>query len=92
MMTAKFTNKEEYLQYRKEWKAEYKQLSNEIRENKKDMKDVMRHNEYAGGIQSCLIRQRYEATTMLEQLKDAKAEAQRQYLSDKTKKEELISA
>lgn len=29
-----FTNKEEYLQYRKEWKAKYKELSQTIRDSK----------------------------------------------------------
>ena len=34
MRNLKFTNKEEYLQYRKDWKEEYKQLSETIRDYK----------------------------------------------------------
>ena len=89
MTTVKFTNKEEYLQYRKEWKAKYKILSYEIRETKKDIREVMRNREYAGGLQSSLIRQRAEATAMLEELKESKQEAQRQYLASR---KEMVAA
>ena len=34
MRNAEFKTKEEYLQYRKDWKAEYKELSQTIREKK----------------------------------------------------------
>lgn len=33
-MNTKFTNKQEYLAYRSEWKAQYKQLSQDIRDLK----------------------------------------------------------
>jgi hypothetical protein len=83
MRNPQFKTKEEYLAYRSAWKAEYKQLSYEIRETKKDIRELMRNREYAGGLQSSLIRQRAEATAMLEELKLAKVEAQRQYLAAK---------
>jgi len=87
MRNTTFNSKETYLAYRSEWKAEYKQLSHEIRETKKDIRELMRNREYAGGLQSSLIRQRAEATAMIEELKLAKIEAQRQYLAAKAQKE-----
>lgn len=82
MRNNQFKTKEEYLQYRKEWKTEYKQLSEDIRECKKDIRDMQRNKEYAGGLQSSLVGLRAEATGMLEELKLAKQEAQRQYLAN----------
>ena len=130
MRNLKFNTKEEYLQYRKDWKAEYKQLSQTIREYKWMMKEYNRMwnkamiahgNPYALSWYDTrwydtqvtgqfwnyfhllekenekyqIIRKRYEqgkkwigyyqenATAILEELKEAKLEAQRQYLVSK---------
>ena len=124
MTTAKFTNKEEYLQYRKDWKEEYKQLSQTIREKKWLYKEYSRmwnkamiaHGhpdthwdntiksrsfwEYLDVMQKenpqyVELNKKYtndqkwvelyskQATQMLNELKEAKQEAQRQYLAFK---------
>jgi ClpP class serine protease len=130
MTTAKFTNKEEYLQYRREWKAEYKQLSQTIREKKWLHKEFSRmwnkamiahghpdthwnNNIKSGRFWEYLdvmqkenpqyveLKKKYtndrkwvelyskQATQMIEELKEAKLEAQRQYLASK---EQLVTA
>jgi hypothetical protein len=78
-----FTNKEEYLAYRSNWKAEYKELSNTIRQIKSDIRMTQKNREYAGRMQYTLIKERKAAASMLEDLKLSKAEAQRQYLEQK---------
>lgn len=78
-----FTNKEEYLAYRFAWKAEYKELSNTIRQLKADIRKTQKERSYAGTMQYTLIKERKAARTMLEELKLSKEEAQRQYLKQK---------
>ncbi len=85
-----FNSKETYLAYRSEWKANYKALSQQIRETKIDIKETQRANGYAGSMQYELLKLRKKATAMLEELKLAKQEAQRQYLA--AHKEELVLA
>ena len=77
MTTFKFNSKETYLAYRSEWKANYKSLSQTIRDNK----HTWTH-----------YRLKKQATAMLEELKEAKMEAQRQYLAAKAQKEQLAIA
>ena len=81
MTTFTFNSKETYLAYRSEWKAQYKELSQQIRETKADIKETQRHHEYAGTMQYNLIKLRERATFMIEQHKLSKQEAQRQYLA-----------
>ena len=125
MRNKNFNTKEEYLQYRKDWKEKYKELSQTIREYKWMMKEYDRmwnkawiahgdpyalswHDTRVGGRfwdyfhllekeneKYQIIRKRYlqgkkwidyyqkEATAMLEELKIAKVEAQRQYLESR---------
>lgn len=83
MRNNKFTTKEEYLQYRKEWKAEYKQLSEDIRETKKEILDLQKHKEYAGALQYHKLCQRKLASDMIKELKLAKAESNRLYWESK---------
>lgn len=78
-----FTNKEEYLAYRSAWKAEYKELSQTIRELKANIRETQKNREYAGRMQYALIKERKAARTMLDDLKLSKMEAQRQYLEQK---------
>lgn len=85
-----FNSKETYLAYRSNWKAQYKNLSNEIRQTRADIREAQRNREYAGGMQYAALKLRKQATAMIEELKEAKAEAQRQYLASKEK--ELVMA
>lgn len=101
-MNTKFTTKQEYLTYRSNWKAQYKQLSQDIRDLKfcrafpqanrfNDPKNVERYREIEkrlfNNANTCvewkLEQARSKATQMLEELKEAKVEAQRQYLHAK---------
>jgi len=122
--TFTFTNKEEYLAYRAEWKAKYAEISETIREKKWMQKEYSRAcnkarketegkwPEYYNRIREILkqnpryihLEQKYkndgrwleklrkQATEMLEELKAAKQEAQRQYLAAKATKGELVAA
>jgi len=67
-MNIKFTNKQEYLEYRAAWKAQYDKLSDEIHRNKRTY--------YHNGL-------RVKATAMLEERIQSKVEANRQYLEAK---------
>lgn len=77
MRNIQFNSKETYLAYRSEWKAEYKRLSKEIREERIQIRSQR-------GIESIqywyLKGLREQATAMLEERKASKVEAQRQYL------------
>lgn len=117
MRNPKFTTKEEYLQYRKDWKEEYMALSQTIRErkwlhsrycsiaNKANLEVGMNYqniNKYFNyikmlseeDVQYKEIRAKQNwrisketlslnATIMLQELKDAKIEANRQYLASR---------
>lgn len=120
MRNPKFTTKEEYLQYRKDWKKEYMVLSQMIRDYKtirnlrnkecnkamqmiggmlnydnvnkyfKYVEQNIKENFYLQslidkykGKKTWLEKQRKEANKMMEELKDAKIEANRQYLASK---------
>lgn len=78
-----FNSKETYLAYRSEWKAKYKHISQIIRELKQDIREAQRNRQYAGAMQNDLRAWRETATQMLEELKLAKQEAQRQYLASR---------
>jgi hypothetical protein len=112
-----FTNKEEYLAYRSNWKAEYKALSQTIRERKwlhsrystiankanlevgTDYPNINKYFDYIKMLsdedtkyKEIRAKQNWRiskeklsltATVMLQELKDAKKEANRQYLEQK---------
>lgn len=98
----KFNSKETYLAYRSEWKANYKQLSQQIRDFKfarwyqtlgekrqtpeGDARLLKISNQYKT---NCFYVHglKIKATSMLAELKLAKEEAQRQYLAAKAEKE-----
>lgn len=102
MTTSKFTNKEEYLQYRKDWKAEYKQLSQQIRDAKfcrwyasirrQDRMTPERDERWAkiSGKTDysywAIKTLKVQATNMLDVLKESKQEAHQQYLAGKQQK------
>lgn len=76
-----FNTREQYLAARAAWKVEYKALSATIRNTRQAIKDADRNGEYSGMLHFNLRQQQAQATAMLEELKAAKAEAQRQYLA-----------
>lgn len=78
-----FTNKQEYLTARQEWKTEYANLSDAIRATKLGIKNAMREGQPAWRLQSEYAKQRKLANEMLEALETAKATAQAQYLKEK---------
>lgn len=77
-----FTNKQEYLTARQEWKTEYANLSDSIRATKLGIKNAMREGQPAWRYQSEYAKQRRLANEMLEALAEAKKEAQAQYLQE----------
>lgn len=93
--TFTFNSRESYLQYRTEWKAKYAKLSDDIRDFKFCRKlrnvDTERYDrvkkahatQWGFWPQSLAFGGRLKAADMLEELKAAKAEAQRQYLAQK---------
>jgi len=94
-MTAKFNSKETYLQYRQMWKQRYAALSKTIRDLKWCRKlanvgteryaAIKKEHETQWGFcpQGLAWKYRQEATRQLEELKEAKIEAQRQYTASK---------
>lgn len=79
-----FTSKETYLAYRAQWKAIYKALSADIRSKKRQYKNAQRDGDGLGWkILSELRRAQQQAREMLEQLAEAKIEAQRQWLAQR---------
>ncbi len=108
MTTFTFNSKETYLAYRSEWKAQYKELSQQIRNakfcrwycslrNPKRITPAMTARFQKIGPTTDwtywnIFKMRERATFMLEQLKLAKQEAQRQYLAAKAQKGELTLA
>jgi hypothetical protein len=72
-----FTNKETYLAYRSNWKAEYKTLSQEIRALKAQMRESGHQITWTEFSQ--LMKLKAKAQAMLEERIESKAEAQRQY-------------
>ena len=88
MTTFTFTTRETYLQYRAEWKCQYAELSTNQRETKNKIKLNMRNKApYLRGaawqFQAAEIANKNEANHMLNELKEAKAEAQRQFTLSK---------
>jgi len=72
-----FSTKQQYLNYRTEWKFSYKSLSIEIRNFKREIHASCHHitwSEY-----SQLLKLKLKATEMLQELKEAKILAQEQY-------------
>lgn len=103
MKNITFNSKETYLAYRSAWKAEYKNLSLEIRTLRSADRFYQRktfaHLALTDGEERCLaealklcgpgslsfnrLNRSKRATEMLAELKEAKREAQRQYLARK---------
>ena len=84
MTTYTFNSKETYLAYRSNWRANYKALSQQIRELSNGIKVTQREKGYAGAMQYQKLKLRAQATAAIEEMKGARAEAQRQYLAAHT--------
>lgn len=103
MKNITFNSKETYLAYRSAWKAEYKNLSAEIRTlrlaDRFCNRKIFGHRALTDAEERCLaegvklcgpgsmafnrLNRSKRATEMLTELKEAKLEAQRQYLARK---------
>lgn len=83
MTTFSFNDRASYLAYRAEWKANYAALSEEIR----TVKAYIRKQYAAGRIPSNEQAERVylarQATALLEELKEAKIEAARQWAASR---------
>ena len=83
MSTFSFTDRATYLAYRAQWKANYVALSQEIR----SVKRYIREQYAAGRIPPNEQSERHflakQATAMLEDLKEAKLEAARQWAASR---------
>jgi hypothetical protein len=75
-----FQTREQYLDFRRQWKASYAALGKTIRETKELIKATMRKREYAGPHQVQLHALKQDATVQLSMLQTAKQEAGRQWL------------
>lgn len=82
MNTFNFNNRDTYLAFRSEWKKEYFELSQQIRELKAQYRD-----ELALGKGSYkhydIIRKRREANAMMQLLEEAKLESARQWTASR---------
>lgn len=80
--TFTFTNREQYVQWRAEWRKKYAQLTIDIRKAKIDYKNDQRN----GGYPSYYLHVghlRAEASRMMLERMASKEESQRQYLASK---------
>jgi hypothetical protein len=79
IMTTTFNSRETYLAYRADWKASYNDLSQEIR----GLKRICKKGGDTASEQSRLHYLSKEATAKLEELKEAKLEAGRQWAASR---------
>ncbi len=84
--TFDFNSRDSYLAFRREWKTSYRELSKIIRDLKRTIVCKMKDGEYAGYDQNRLRDAQHDANAMLECLKAAKEEAQRQYVAERAEK------
>jgi hypothetical protein len=76
-----FQTREQYLDFRRHWKANYAALSKSLRDTKELIKATMRKREYAGNHQIRLHALKQDASVQLSMLQGAKQEANRQWLA-----------
>ena len=77
-----FNSRETYLAFRSEWKKEYLQLSNEIRELKARWTAEIKSGIGGSTIYS-LLQRRKRAATMMQTLEEAKVEAAHQWAANR---------
>lgn len=80
-----FNSRESYLEYRADWKNRYLQISQNIRNARAGFKDAQRHLPYSEILTSLLNyeQRKGDARLALEELSEAKFEAERQYMARK---------
>ena len=78
-----FTGRDEYLAARREWKTQYRALSQAQRDAKTSLKAAFRRDDSAQANHwlSQVASYKTQARTLLDALAEAKAEAQRQYVA-----------
>jgi hypothetical protein len=83
-----FTDRATYLAFRKQWKINYAELSNEIRDTRAAIRTAYAEGRdtRAFALQSTKAGLRRDARYLLSDLADAKKEAQRQYLAEREAK------
>lgn len=81
ILKAGFTDRASYLTWRTAWKENYRQLTQDIRDAKKERKNP--DASCRASAQYSCWRLRAQATAMLEQRKASKIEAQKQYLASR---------
>ena len=79
MSTFSFNDRASYLAYRAQWKAEYRALSDDIRQTKRYIREMYAKGRIPSNEQSERVYLALQATAMLEELKEAKLEAARQW-------------
>jgi hypothetical protein len=82
-----FRTREQYLEFRRQWKENYAALSTSLRHQKALIRETMRNHEHAGTQQVQLLEWKREATLQLLMLKSAKQEAGRQREANKQLRE-----
>ena len=78
-----FTGRNEYLAARREWKTQYRALSQAQRDAKTSLKNAFRRNDVGAAYQGLYQVASYkaQARTLLAALVEAKEEAPRQYVA-----------
>ena len=77
-----FTNKETYLAYRADWKAQYRQLSSDIRKSKQELKKAQREGDATTRYFNVCINGKMRARDMLAELHESKQKAQRLWVKE----------
>lgn len=70
-LNSQFTTREEYIQFRSEWRAQYKALSQEIRQLRRETVEAQRAGD-GSYEQSKLAMRRFKAASMMHMLEKAK--------------------
>lgn len=88
-MNTQFNDRATYMEFRRNWKTAYKELSQDIRDTRRDIRQAYLDgkDERAGYLQAQKAAQRSEAHSMMVILTEAKITAQKQYMAEKTAKE-----
>jgi hypothetical protein len=82
-MNITFTNKETYIAWRAEWRADYAELTTKIRSLRREMNEAFRDNRPAANAQFQLRMARYKANEMMELRAEAKTRAAEQYAASR---------
>ena len=81
-----FTDRASYIAWVKEWKANYKSLSEMIRQTKRDIRDTQKAGNHACSMQASREYMRKRARDMLTERQESKVQAQAQYMAERETK------